>query len=189
MTLEALEIETASDVRKSRDLRNLQWTPIVAGALTPRHHPGRPCPSRSACHRGNRYHRHRCRAPRRQRDRQQQNRYFTNACQYRDPGLLHRYRLASGCGCGLGRSGGRRATPRRNAAFRLDAAFKPDEPAAKHLAAAVHSHAELTPFETVYHDLQDRALRQRGRFLFRRGQLRFLRSLTRVDSLPLYLGI
>jgi hypothetical protein len=37
--------------------------------------------------------------------------------------------------------------------------------------------------------LQDRALRQRGRFLFRRGQLRFLRSLTRVDSLPLYLGI
>ena len=33
MTLDALEIETAADVRGAGDLRSLQWTPIVAGAL------------------------------------------------------------------------------------------------------------------------------------------------------------
>src|SRR5262252_4001824 len=31
---DALEIETASDARGRRDLGSLQWTPIVAGALT-----------------------------------------------------------------------------------------------------------------------------------------------------------
>src|SRR6516164_7460663 len=33
MALDALEIETASDVGGTRDPRSLQWTPIVAGAL------------------------------------------------------------------------------------------------------------------------------------------------------------
>ena len=34
MALDALEVEMASDVRGTPDLRSLEWTPIIAGALT-----------------------------------------------------------------------------------------------------------------------------------------------------------
>src|SRR3974390_3889400 len=33
MALDALEVEMASDVRGTPDLRSLEWTPIIAGAL------------------------------------------------------------------------------------------------------------------------------------------------------------